>query len=567
MNRTRKLRIANLTCSAIFAAGALHATAAENTTHAVDIFGRQVTFEMTFANCDLIWLGDPASPSALVYIAPDAQPIATDVWVTTLSRNTGSPVRRYMDEARIVMDESERQVLAFTREREKMIGTIDDQGRFLPNDFYTHHRELLPSWPADAGTLAYDAEQNALYYEVDVPGPRITESLDFLPWNISGTEGAPLNGQFSIAFTSPSERSSAGSPHISLHFQDGGSRHTIATATLPEVLRRGDVELGSFDNASGTYHSESVYRPGSAGGTPTEPSVTFTFPGKFTAAINNDGPALVLAGAAAADVARQAETSSIAIDGSFDDWCNVAGVDDPRGDLVPYLEYVPDVDLLEFKVAHDDAHIYLYARVAGRVGHSHPDGGRSYFYAYMDVDQNPGTGFLPTRDDDCYFGVEIGDDCEVQFEFVDNRLRKTFYGFCGLGGNDDVLKQVVTLGNSQYGRFDENGHERAHYKAEYIYREGRTEITEDLKLGTSDTIHLAVSPDGHEVEVVSTFTGFLKDASGNPTVALGQTIDLAVGMECDSKAYPGKARWAADSTPAIFGYRLTPSDSHRAARD
>jgi hypothetical protein len=249
----------------------------------------------------------------------------------------------------------------------------------------------------------------------------------------------------------------------------------------------------------------------------------------------------------------------INIDGNFDDWRSIAGVDDIRGDVAPYLEYVPDVDLLEFKVAHDDEHIYLYARVAGQVGRSHPDGGRSYFYAYLDVDQNPGTGFLPTRDDECYYGVDIGDDCEVQFEFVNNAFRKSFYGFCGLGGNDNVLKQKVTIGKSQYGRFDSNGVERANYKSEYIYRDGITEITEDLMLGTSDTIRLAMSPDGSEVEVVSTFTGFLKDPGGRSTVELGQTIDIAVGMECDSKAYPGKKRWAADSTSAIRGYRLAPT--------
>jgi hypothetical protein len=63
---------------------------------------------------------------------------------------------------------------------------------------------------------------------------------------------------------------------------------------------------------------------------------------------------------------------------------------------------------------------------------------------------------------------------------------------------------------------------------------------------------------------MSTFTGFLKDPGGRPTVALGQTIDLAAGMECDSKAYPGKKRWAADSTSAIRGYRLIPTDIRNA---
>ena len=98
----------------------------------------------------------------------------------------------------------------------------------------------------------------------------------------------------------------------------------------------------------------------------------------------------------------------------------------------------------------------------------------------------------------------------------------------------------------------------AHLAIGGVLESGIAEITEDLKLGTSDTIKIAVSPDGSEVEVVSSLNGFLKDRDGRPTVALGQTIDVAAGMECDSKAYPGKTRWSADSTKPIRGYRLMP---------
>lgn len=98
----------------------------------------------------------------------------------------------------------------------------------------------------------------------------------------------------------------------------------------------------------------------------------------------------------------------------------------------------------------------------------------------MDVDRNRDTGFLPTRDDECYFGVDLGHDCEVQFEFANNILRKTFYGFCGIGGDSNVLKQHFTVGKSQYGRFESKGVERANYKSEYIYSDGATEITKDL---------------------------------------------------------------------------------------
>ncbi len=528
-------------------------------------FTRQVTFELTFANRDLIWLGDPASPTASVYPKPNARPIATDLCVNTLIKDNVSSSRRYFHEARIATENGLRNVYAFTSRREKHIGIIDHKGHLSPNEFYKNNRELLPSWPADGSSLTYDDQRNMLYCGIDISGPLVSESLDFLPLKLSSANGQVVDGRYSIAFA-PSDNSGHGEDFgiASLTVRRGQESVILANATVPTVFRGTNVQLGSFDNESGTNLTEAAYRAGATNDGKTEPSVTVTIPGKFSSSIRIDTASLVLVDiggdVSAFDGAKsQVSRDRIAIDGDFDDWRNIAGVDDPRGDLVPYLEYIPDVDLLEFKVSHDNQNIYLYARVAGKVGRSHPRGGRAYFYAYMDVDRDSGTGFLPTRDDDCYFGVDIGDDCEVQFEFVNNALRKTFYGFCGIGGNANVLKQQVSVGKSQYGRFDTQGVERANYKSEYIYRNKVTEITEDLKLGTSDTIHLAVSPDGSEVEVSSTFTGFLKNPSGQPTVQLGQTIDLAVGMECDSKAYLGKTAWGADSTRAIRGYELVPA--------
>ncbi|MBX3414950.1 MAG: hypothetical protein KF708_19855 [Pirellulales bacterium] len=521
---------------------------------------RSVVFELTFDNHDLVWLGDPASPTTSVHVRAGARPLATDLCVTTMAENHAQAGRRYLREARITSDGKERTVRAFTTQREVTIGTIDAQGRFLPNDSYLQNKNLLPSWPQDVSALEYDAEENALYYTLEGGGPAIRETLDFLPLDLRDGNGRPIAGEYSIAYEPAESDDRSAAPVVTLNFEHAGKSIPLATATLPQAFRRDDLQLESYDNASGTYLPETAYRPGGERDATAQPSATLSVAGKFTAAINAGGPNLVFK-AGQADRSIALRRPKIEIDGNFDDWRNVAGIDDQRGDVVPYLEYVPDVDLLEFKVAHDDEHLYLYARVAGQVGRTHPHGGRAYFYAYMDVDQNPETGFLPTRDDDCYYGVDIGDDCEVQFEFVDNKFRKTFYGFCGIGGNENVLKQQVTLGKSIYGRLDEQGNERPNYKAEYTFRAGKTEITEDLKLGTSDSILLAISPDGREVEVVSSLAGFLKDPQGKPTVQLGQTIDIAAGMESDSKAYPGKTRWGADSTPAIRGYRLEPNST------
>jgi len=513
---------------------------------------RHVTFQLTFANRDLIWIGDPASPSTMAHLKQGAQPLATDVQVSTLTTRWESPPRRYMREARIASQDGKPLVYAFTAEREKVIGEVDAQGRFVPNDTYQSSKRLLPTWPEDPAQLIYDRAENALYYESDAPGPTIIERLDFLPLDLVDSAGNRYLGEFSIDY-GPSTEADRPST-ITLQVESQGKVIDVAKAGVPRSFRRDKVQLGSFDNERGTYWTEAAYRERGTVDPQANLSVTFSVDGEFAAEIESNGSVLVLRNASAA--AGSAKRAHITIDGNFDDWRNVAGVDDPRGDGVPYLEYIPDVDLLEFKVAHDNEHLYLYARVAGQVGRSHPDGGRAYFYAYMDVDQNPGTGFLPSRDDDCYYGVDVGDDCEVQFEFVNNALRKTFYGFCGLGGNENVLKQQVTLGKSQYGRLDEQGRERKDYKAEYTFRGGKTEITEDLKLGTSDTISLAISPDGSQVEVVSSLAGFLQDPQGRPTLKVGQTIDVAAGMECDSKLYPGKKHWGADSTPAIRGYRL-----------
>lgn len=563
----RLVSIPVLVCGIIFNSGSTHAVAAEKHGAGAVTFSRQAKFELTFANRDLIWSGDPSSPTALLSPKTDARPIATDFWVVTVSEDHQSRGRRYVREARIAAEKDTRKVFAFTKLREKVIGEVDGRGRFAPNDFYKKNRELLPTWPTDASALEYDSQENALYYEVATPDPLVSESLDFLPLELSDGEGNIVAGHFSIDFE-PSENSgdSPKSSVVSLVLHHKGKSVVLARATVPRMFRRSDVELGSFDNKTGTYLAEASYRAGASDKADAVPSVTVTFTGEFTAAVQDKGKSLVVADARRPADNPKPSQANITIDGNFDDWRNVAGVDDPRGDLVPYLEYVPDVDILEFKVSHDDEHIYLYARVAGQVGRTHPDGGRGYFYAYMDVDQNPNTGFLPSRDDECYFGVDIGDDCEVQFEFVNNAFRKTFYGFCGLGGDDNVLKQQLTIGKSHYGRVDDSGARRANYKSEYTYRNGTTEITEDLKLGTSDTIRLAVSPDGHEVEGASTFTGFLKNEKGEPTVKLGQTIDVAAGMECDSKAYPGKTNWAADNTIAIRGYRLSPANGRTASK-
>ena len=563
--RTNRLHVAFL-AGIIIASGATGAMG-QRQAMSHERWTRQVTFKLSFLNRDLIWLGDPASPTALCYPKPGARPIATDAFVTTRQETKAAPARRYFNEARVATEDGRGVVYAFTNQGEKRIGTITKEGAFAPDAAFKTAAERLPSWPRDPAQLKFDADRQALFVELDVPGPTIAETLDHLPLHLLDSRGNPVVGDFSVRYTPPHSDTPASQTGLALLFHGRGKPVVLAKAPAPVVLRREDLRLGSFDNSTKRYRTEAGYRPGGAAPSDSGPAVTLTVPGEFTWLLGTRGRNLVFNGSGVSRSTRDPSVvRRITIDGRFDDWRNLAGVDDPRGDVAPYLDYSPDVDILEFKVTHDDRRIYFYTRVAGRVGRSHPQGGRSYFYVYMDVDRNAATGYRPSRDDECYFGVDLGDDCEVQFEFVGNALRKTFYGFCGRGGPADVLNRRLTLGPGHYRpRTDAGAVKVDNVKIEYTVRDGRVALTKDLQEGSSDTIHVAISPDGCEVEVSSLLDGFLKDKNGRPLLGPGQSIDLAVGMECDSKAHPENRRWAADSSPIIRGYVLSPSPTRTAS--
>ncbi len=284
-----------------------------------------------------------------------------------------------------------------------------------------------------------------------------------------------------------------------------------------------------------------------------EPTTVFEIPGEIaTDVLDTHASQLSLR----KDIPTAAPSRpAVNIDGRFDEWRNMRGVSDPEGDIVSYLQYNPDTDLLEFKVANDDEYLYFYTRVAGQHGNTAKGRDRYYFYVYIDADRDPATGYVPSRDDDCYYGVTLGDDCEAQFEFIGGRFVKTFFGFAGRSTEKDVLSGRVALGPSWYNRHDEQGRLRDGYKVEYIRRAGEISITEDFREGTSDDIHVALSPDGSECEMRARMSGFLQNADGKPIIAPGQRIDLAAGVEASGQAR-GNSKWGADSTVIIRGYSI-----------
>jgi hypothetical protein len=288
--------------------------------------------------------------------------------------------------------------------------------------------------------------------------------------------------------------------------------------------------------------------------------LTLTFEGQFAQIIKQKDGVLCLDSENPGESARNdvedqhPDKNEIEIDGSFGDWRNIKGIADAKGDFVSYLYPNPDTDILEFKVSNDENYLYFYSRVAGAHGRT-GEKGRYYWYTYIDADSDPATGYPPTRDDNCYFGVPIGDDCEAQFEFVGNRFIKTFFGFTGIGAEEEVLEGRLKLGPSFYSPKDREGKPRDKYKVEYVNREGKRFITHDYTEGTSEDIVIALSPDASEIEMKVELAGFLTDHNGNLIMPPGNKIDIAVGAEAASDFY-GSDSWGADSSPIIYGYEL-----------
>ena len=82
---------------------------------------------------------------------------------------------------------------------------------------------------------------------------------------------------------------------MSLVLRSGKKPITLATANVPKLFRRSDMQLGSFDNDLGTYLPEATYRTSPPGDDKSEPSVTVTLTGRFADELTTDTETLALA--------------------------------------------------------------------------------------------------------------------------------------------------------------------------------------------------------------------------------------------------------------------------------
>jgi len=473
----------------------------------------EATFKLTYRQQDRLRL-------------EQAQPIATDCYLVR-THSYRAPYRALpVWDGRVYQQGDRLLVAAYTRRCEQVVGEVGEEGIKLKPGLQAEEVPL-----AGHRDLRYHPFTGQLWRRGE--GSEISErQAFFLPLPVLEASGRPLVAEYRIEQTAPGR--------FALVVGRGGRSLVLATcrAAAPSLVGESPG-----------------YSPGLGPGCTMltgEPTVVLEIRGELTAAVRAEGDRLVLG-----EELPPAPGSgpSIRVDGDFSDWRSLPGMGDPAGDLPGYLQYSPDTDLLELKVASDQRYLYCYTRVAGRHGNTGPGDDRFYYYIYIDADRNPATGYLPTRDDDCYYGVAIGDDCEAQYEFVGGRFVKTFFGFTGVGAEKEALAGRVRLGPSWYGKHDQRGRLRDRYKVEYVQHGGKRAITEDYTPGTSDDIVIALSPDGSECELRVELAGFLRDQAGRQVIAPGQRIDLAVGMEASAQVR-GNTRWSADSTAPVRGYRV-----------
>ncbi len=280
-------------------------------------------------------------------------------------------------------------------------------------------------------------------------------------------------------------------------------------------------------------------------------------------------------------VAAQAEPMHpIVIDGQFDDWASVPVYNDPPGnthdtdhtlpDDVPVFFEHPDVDLLEYKFSHDTENLYAYFKANGSIGRTQNASlgraGRYYVIVTIDVDNDDVTGYWINEGG--YFPTSPGYDVNMEVEFYDGTFNTGNYLNHGCLTDADYLAAQIDQSNgvvdvvpgiydiyTQWVFWDQP----QGIPGEITLPDGHSTIlwVEDKGPVYESIIQIALSPDGHEAEMVAPFRGFMKNKkTGEPIIALGNTIDISFSLEASGELTPS-GEWASNTALPINGYYLS----------
>lgn len=279
---------------------------------------------------------------------------------------------------------------------------------------------------------------------------------------------------------------------------------------------------------------------------------------------------------------------SIVVDGIFDDWATVPSYFDPVNDETldwhgpppaPLAENPdhPDVDIIEYKFTHDEHNLYAYFRSRGVIGNTQreADGngraGRYYVIVTIDVDNDDSTGYW--LHEGGYYPTSNGYDMNMEIEFYDGAFNTGHYINHGALDDGDLpnleAQQKQGIVDVLPGTYDSY--------TQWVMFDDPATGDHDLGDGTSITfvsdrgpvfqgiLKGALSPDGHELEMVAPFEGFMSypgsmpGERGEPIMRLGRTIDISFSLEASGELTtpPGdNGEWASDTAPPIIGYYL-----------
>lgn len=236
-------------------------------------------------------------------------------------------------------------------------------------------------------------------------------------------------------------------------------------------------------------------------------------------------------------------------------------------DLPSYVDH-PDIDLVEFKFTHDSTSLYAYFRatgVIGRTASTSTQRGRYYVIVTIDVDNDDATGYA--LNEGGYYPTSAGYDMNMEVEFYNGAFNTGHYLNHGARNSTELNAAIRDQTNgivrvrpgtydyySQWVWFDTPG--AGTYRLPPPDDFASITFVADRGPVYQGIVQIALSPDGHQAEMMAPFRGFMRDPSGQPIIALRKTINVSCSLEASGELAPGRA-WASDTGDPIRGYFLS----------
>jgi len=200
--------------------------------------------------------------------------------------------------------------------------------------------------------------------------------------------------------------------------------------------------------------------------------------------------------------------------------------------------------------------------------------------ATIDVDQDDLTGY--GLHEGGYYPTTPGYDMNAEIEFFDGAFNTGNYLNHGAVDQTELDQAFLDQSSGQYvaggdtqGPYDPGFVDVVpgsyDFYTQWVYKEndpgngGADSVTFVADKGpvVLGIIESALSADGHELEMIAPFKGFLNDSLGNPIVGLGKTLDISLSLEASGEL-GGEVSldnpnglWASDTGDPIIGYVLT----------